>query len=138
MWRASSSVCLPTSSNYYDVTGLTSMWRTVNPTEYLMAAVYLYNVNALVSLTKMSHRTAKSTTTTSGDASTMKRYVFARDRRRCWVSRSIHPNTNSHVCPVRIGDQIHIGQRDHQGVRYGHVLALEVLVIYPSLVLFST
>lgn len=89
----------------WDVTGPTSMWRTVNPTESLMAALYLYNVCAVVSLTRISHRTAASTTTASGAATTMKEHVNARDR-HCWVSGSVRPTTNSHICPVRMGDHL--------------------------------
>jgi len=67
--------------------------------ESLMAVVYLYNVNAVVSLTKMSHCRAESITTASDASTTVGEHIKAYNR-HCWVSRSIHPNTNSHICPV--------------------------------------
>ncbi len=56
------------------------MWRTVNPMKSLIVVVYLYNVNAVVFLTKISHHRAESTTTASGALTTVGEYIKAYNR----------------------------------------------------------
>jgi hypothetical protein len=88
----------------WDVAG--ELWRNVNPTDPLIASGYLYDVQATVSLTKISKREGKSKTSATGNPSTMASRVKQRDGERCWISRMYHPLVNSHVCPKRIEDRI--------------------------------
>jgi len=81
-------------------------WRAVNPTDPLIAATYLYDVEVTVSLAKISRRQNRSKTSTGGNASTMANHVNARDGDQCWVSRSPWAVTNSHICPKRTGDHL--------------------------------
>jgi hypothetical protein len=81
------------------------MWRNVHPTDPLTASAYLYDIQAVVSLSKISERAGKSKTSASGNASTMANLVKQRDG-QCWVTRTISPITNSHVCPKRMGDHL--------------------------------
>lgn len=92
------------SLRVWDEDGL--MWRTVNPTDPLTASTYLYDVQAVVSLSKISLRQGKSRTSASGSASTMAYRVMQRDRQRCWVTGMVSTNINSHVCPKRMGDHL--------------------------------
>ncbi|KAJ7475696.1 hypothetical protein FB451DRAFT_253371 [Mycena latifolia] len=83
-----------------------TQWRPVVPTDPLKAALYCYVLppGTVVGLTKISKRVGKSKTTAAGNASTMRKDVVLRDS-KCWVSGS-HTVTNSHVCPVRMGDHL--------------------------------
>ena len=92
------------SLKVWDVTG--EVWRDVNPTDPLTASIYLYHVQVVVSLSKISARVGRSETEATGNASTMARRVKARDGNRCWVSRFKDSITNSHVCPKRMGDHL--------------------------------
>jgi hypothetical protein len=80
------------------------MWRTVISTDPLTASAYLYDIRAVISLSKISIRTGKSKTSATGNASTMGNRVKQRDGQQCWVTRTSYPITNSHVCPKRMGD----------------------------------
>jgi hypothetical protein len=82
------------------------IWRNVNPTDPLTGSTYLYDVQAIVSLSKISKREGRSKTCASGNASTMASHVMQRDRQQCWVTRSTHVIKNSHVCPKRMGDHL--------------------------------
>ena len=82
------------------------MWKKVNPTDPLTASTYLYDVQAMVSLSKISARAGNSKSSASSNASTMANGVKDRDGQRCWVTRSVYPITNSHVCPKRMGDHL--------------------------------
>jgi len=93
--------------------GLLQVWdaageirSNVNPTDPLTASTYLYDVQVIVSLSKISERVGKSRTTASGNASTMASRVKQRDRQRCWVTKLNTPIVNSHVCPKRMGDHL--------------------------------
>ena len=81
------------------------MWRGVNPTEPLTASTYFYDIQVMVSLSKISQHEGKSKTSTSGNASAMAYRVKQRDR-QCWVTRMDDPIMNSHVCPKRMGDHV--------------------------------
>jgi len=82
--------------------------RKVNPTEPLTASTYLYDIQAVASLSKISERVGRSRTraSASGNASTMANRVKQRDGQRCWVTRMDFPITNSHICPKRMGDHL--------------------------------
>jgi hypothetical protein len=82
-------------------------WRPVAHTDPLTASTYLYvvPVGVIIGLSKMSTRTGKSITTTTGHASTMADRVKRRDG-VCWVSGSGYPLANSHICPKRMGDHL--------------------------------
>jgi hypothetical protein len=82
------------------------MWKNVNPTDPLTASIYLYDVQAVVSLSKISARAGKSKTSTSGNASRMANSVKRRDEELCWISRANSPLANSHLCPKRMGDHL--------------------------------
>ncbi|KAH9965592.1 hypothetical protein BJV74DRAFT_869944 [Russula compacta] len=82
------------------------MWRPVNGTDPLIASTYLYNIQFVVSLSKISQCEGKSRTTATGTASTMGSRVKERDGRRCWISRMGEPLVNSHICPKRMGDHL--------------------------------
>jgi len=81
-------------------------FRDVIPDEPLIASFYAYLVLGVVALTKISARTGRTRTGTTGNASTMASRVAARDGRRCWVTRHYLRNRNSHVCPRRMGDHL--------------------------------
>jgi len=89
-----------------DETGQTAMWRVVTPAEPLIASVYFYIIQDVVSLSKISARSSRSQTEATGYPSTMAGRVKARDGGQCWVSRSISPLMNSHLCPKRMGDHL--------------------------------
>ena len=82
------------------------VWRDVNPTDPLTASIYLYDVQTVISLSKISKRAGKSKTSVTSNPSTMADRVHRRDGGRCWVTGSDDPSTvsNSHVCPKRMGD----------------------------------
>ena len=82
------------------------MRRDVNPTGPLTASTYFYNVQTVVSLSKISRRTGRSTTSAGGNATTMANHVRQRDRYECWVTQTFDPIINSHVCPKRMGDHL--------------------------------
>jgi hypothetical protein len=82
------------------------MWRIVIPTDPLTASAYLYDIRAIISLSKISDRAGKSKTSASSNASTMGNRVKQRDGQQCWVTRTPYPITNSHVCPKRMGDHL--------------------------------
>ena len=89
-------------------------WRDVAPTDPLTASIYLYNIQHTISLTKISRRQGASITSSGGNASTMRNQVIQRDQRQCWVTRSLGPNVNSHVCPKRMGDHLlHVVYRNY-------------------------
>ena len=92
------------SLQVWDAAGETR--RDVNPTEPLTASRYLYDIQAIVSLSKISERVGRSRTTASGNASTMASRVKQRDGQQCWVTRMDTPITNSHICPKRMGDHL--------------------------------
>ncbi len=81
-------------------------WRNVNPTNPLTSSAYLYDVQTVVSLSKISERAGRSKTSASGNASTMANRVKQRDGELCWVTRNLYPTKNSHVCPKRMGDHV--------------------------------
>jgi len=81
------------------------LWRNVNHTDPLTASIYRYHVYDTVSLSKISVRDMRSQTTETGNASTMGNCVKQRDG-KCWVTASIGPIINSHVCPKRMGDHL--------------------------------
>ncbi|KAF8965637.1 hypothetical protein BDZ97DRAFT_1904020 [Flammula alnicola] len=74
--------------------GAVQQWRPVAHTDPLTASIYLYDVpvGVIVGLSKMSTRTGKSVTTTTGYASTMADRVNRRD--------------GVHICPKRMGDHL--------------------------------
>src|SRR6266478_9541761 len=78
----------------------------VNPTDPLTSSNYYYDVQAVISLSKISQQAGKSKTTARGDASTMENHVKQRDGQQCWVSRMIYPIANSHLCPKQMGDPL--------------------------------
>ncbi|KAI9459324.1 hypothetical protein F5148DRAFT_1219285 [Russula earlei] len=65
-------------------------WIDVNPRDPLTASKYRYHVQAVISLSKISHRAGRSITS-------------QRDG-KCWVTEFEDPLTNSHMCPKRMGD----------------------------------
>ena len=86
------------------VSDAAGQWRDVNPTDPLTASIYLYDVQTVISLSKISKRAGKSKTSVTGDASTMADRVHQRDKGRCWVTRGSYGLANSHVCPKRMGN----------------------------------
>ena len=92
------------SLQVWDVAG--EMWRIVNPTDPLTGLPYIYDVQDVVSLTKISKRAGKSKTSSSGHASAMGNRVKQRDGQQCWVTRIPNPIINSHICPKRMGDHL--------------------------------
>ena len=82
------------------------MWKDVDPTDPLTASDYLYDVQDVISLTKISHRKGRSKTSVTGSASKMENRVKGRDRQQCWVTRGGISTSNSHVCPKRMGDHL--------------------------------
>ena len=92
------------SLQVWDAAGET--WRSVNPTDPLTRSTYLYDIQDIVSLTKISKRAGKTISSAIGDASTMANSVMRRDGQQCWVTRTTDPITNSHVCPKRMGDHL--------------------------------
>ena len=92
------------SLQVWDVAG--DMWRSVNPADPLTGWTYLYDIQDIISLTKISKRAGESKTSASGNASTMTNSVMQRDRQRCWVTSTVNLITNSHVCPKRMGDHL--------------------------------
>ncbi|KAI0280829.1 hypothetical protein BGY98DRAFT_962099 [Russula aff. rugulosa BPL654] len=81
-------------------------WRHVNPTDPPTASTYLYVIWDVVPLTKFSERVGKSKTSSEGNASAMANRVRQRDGQECWVTRGIFPNSNGHICPKRMGDNL--------------------------------
>jgi hypothetical protein len=95
------------SLRVWDAAG--EMWRNINPSDPLTTSRYLYDIKAIVSLSKISKRAGKSKTSSASsnhDGSTMANRVTQRDGQQCWVTRNIYPITNSHVCPKRMGDHL--------------------------------
>ncbi|KAI0295271.1 hypothetical protein BC826DRAFT_867368, partial [Russula brevipes] len=87
--------------------GSGQMWRSVNHTDPLTASVYLYDIRAVVALSKISQRAGKSKTkNTTGHPSTMANRVKERDGYECWVTRMPNTGVNSHVLPKRMGDHL--------------------------------
>ncbi|KAK2467583.1 hypothetical protein APHAL10511_000438 [Amanita phalloides] len=82
------------------------MWSNVNHADPLIASVYLYSVETVMALSKISSRARRSITRASGHPSTMAHRVKQRDEQRCWVTRLRGPLVNSHVCPKRMGDHL--------------------------------
>jgi hypothetical protein len=80
--------------------------RNVHHTDPLTASVYLHDIPAVVSLSKISRRTSRSRTPATGYPSTMANRVKERDGYRCWVTRAPNSGVNSHVCPKRMGDHL--------------------------------
>lgn len=90
--------------------------RDVNPTDPLSSSTYLYDILAIVSLTKISPHAGKSKTSASSNASTsttststsststMAKNVKERDGQQCWVTRSTTPITNSYLFPKQMED----------------------------------
>ena len=72
----------------------------------LTASTYLYDIQAVVSLSKISERVGKSRSSASSNASTMASSVKQRDEQQCWLTRMNSPITNSHICPKRMGDHL--------------------------------
>ena len=81
-------------------------WRNLNPTDPLTASIYLYHIQDVVSLSKISVCVSKSKTAATGIPATMAGRVKARDGHRCWLTRFRWPLVNSHVCPKRMGDHL--------------------------------
>jgi hypothetical protein len=82
------------------------MWRNILPADPLTASTYLYNIQAIVQLSKISGRTGHSITSAGGDVSTMAQRVKQRDGQHCWVTGITIATRNSHVCPKRMGDHL--------------------------------
>ncbi|KAI0280472.1 hypothetical protein BGY98DRAFT_963564, partial [Russula aff. rugulosa BPL654] len=82
------------------------LWKDVDPTDPLTASDFLYDVQDVISLTKISHRKGRSKTSVTGSASKMENRVKGRDRQQCWVTRGGISTSNSHVCPKRMGDHL--------------------------------
>ncbi|KAI9447233.1 hypothetical protein F5148DRAFT_1252153 [Russula earlei] len=80
-------------------------WINVNPTDPLIGSTYLYEIEAMISLSKISVRTGRSITSATSNATTMANQVRERDG-KCWVTESEDPLTNSHMCPKRMGDHV--------------------------------
>ena len=101
-------MCDPTlkrgSLQVWDEAG--QVWKKVHPTVPLTASIYLYDVQAVISLSKISARAGKSKTSASGNASRMANCVKRRDEELCWISRADSPLVNSHLCPKRMGDHL--------------------------------
>ena len=81
-------------------------WMDVTSTDPLIASLYVYLIRDVVALTKVSARIGRSITDATGNPSTMANRVNDRDGRRCWLTRSLHPISNSHIIPKRMGDHI--------------------------------
>ena len=81
-------------------------WTEVISTDPLIASLYAYLVPDVVALTKVSARSGRSRTGATGNPSTMANRVNDRDGRRCWVTRTVHPISNSHIIPKRMGDHL--------------------------------
>jgi hypothetical protein len=84
----------------------TRTWKDVGATDRLTGSDYLYDVQDVISLTKISHCENKTKTTATGNGSTMANRVKGRDRKLCWVTRYGIAIANSHVCPKRMGDHL--------------------------------
>ncbi|KAI9447231.1 hypothetical protein F5148DRAFT_1020459 [Russula earlei] len=80
-------------------------WIDVNPRDPLTASKYRYHVQAVISLSKISHRAGRSITSATDNAATMANHVEQRDG-KCWVTGFDDPLTNSHMCPKRMGDHV--------------------------------
>ncbi|KAK2467351.1 hypothetical protein APHAL10511_000586 [Amanita phalloides] len=81
------------SLQMWDVAG--QMWRNVNHADPLIASTYLYNVQAMISLSKISRRIGKSKSSASGAPSTMADQVKKGDG-RCWVTSQSPPASLAH------------------------------------------
>lgn len=83
-------------------------YRGVTPADTLIPSLYVYLLppSAVVALTKISARTGRTRTSTSGNGSTMARRVYTRDGGQCWVSRDAYNCKNSHAIPRRMGDHL--------------------------------
>lgn len=100
-------ICDPTMKwGILQVQDMEGTWRDVNPTDPLCTSIYLYRVQAVVSLTKISKCVQTSTTSSSGSHSTMQSHVMQRDGQQCWVTRATSQVRNSHVCPKQMGDHL--------------------------------
>ena len=86
------------SLQVWDVAG--EIRRNVNPTDPLTASSYLYDIQVIVSLSKISKHVGRSRASASDNASAMASRVKQRDEQRCC------PIINSHVCPKRMGDHL--------------------------------
>jgi hypothetical protein len=92
------------SLQVWDAAG--QMWSNVNGTDTLTASTYLYDVQVVISVLKISARKGKSKTSTGGNAFAMANSVKQRDDEECWVTRMTLPTVNGHVCPKRMGDHL--------------------------------
>jgi hypothetical protein len=82
-------------------------WQSVAATDPLIATIYRYDLPVGITggLSKISARVGESVTTATGNASTMAARVKGRDG-RCWVTSTLGPLMNSHICPKRMGDYV--------------------------------
>jgi hypothetical protein len=88
------------SLQVWDVVG--ERWRNVNPTEPLTASIYLYDVQTIVSLSRISERTGTFRSTASRNATPMAVRVMERDEQQCWVSGAPSPCKQPRL-PQKIG-----------------------------------
>jgi len=88
--------------------GAERQYRDVIPADALIPSLYAYLLPpwTVVAPTKVSARTGRTRTSTTGNSSTMAHRVDDRDRGQCWVTRDVYTNVNSHVSPRRMGDHL--------------------------------
>ncbi|KAJ7603671.1 hypothetical protein FB45DRAFT_770694 [Roridomyces roridus] len=82
-------------------------WNPVAAADPLVDSIYFYVLpaNVIVGLSKISERNNRSQTGKTGNGTTMRAQVLARDV-CCWISHSREPVRNSHICPKRMGDHM--------------------------------
>ena len=88
--------------------GSQAIWASTNLSDPLTASLYCYDIENIISLSKISVHRRRSITTSSGDAGEMANQVKGRDGNQCWVSSesSEMQLINSHICPKRMGDHL--------------------------------
>jgi len=88
--------------------GSQATWVGTNLSGPLTASLYRYDIENIISLSKISARRRRSVTRSSGDPGAMANEVKGRDSNLCWVSResSERQLINSHICPKRMGDHL--------------------------------
>lgn len=86
------------------------IWTTVDLTNSLTASQYLYDIEAVVSLSKISERRRRTMTTSedsqNANPDSMANRVKGRDG-ECWITGyKMIGLRNSHICPRRMGDHL--------------------------------
>jgi hypothetical protein len=79
-------------------------WRKVNGTDPLTASTYLYDIQDIISLSKISKCKGESKTSAVDNASASR--VKQRDGQQCWVSRIESPTSNCYLCPKQMGNHL--------------------------------